>query len=100
MSEFLLLGARPPGAGEVSLSRAAHDVMALAAWQRWLRRWGLLRSFALPQDTVTQVRACLMVQASGEVAAERLAARWAQMSGYHVTVLPVWSAGVGEGHRP
>jgi hypothetical protein len=98
MSEFLLLGARPPRTGELSPGRAAHDVAALAAWHRWLRRWGLLRSFALPHDSMVELRACLIVQASGYPAAKRLAEGWGRMSGYQVTVLPLRSAAVGEGH--
>lgn len=52
MSEFLLLGVRPPGSAEVSLRRAAHDVVAVQAWHRLLRRWGLLRSFAFPEESI------------------------------------------------
>jgi len=89
VSEFLLLGARPRAAGEVSLARAAHDVMALAAWHRWLGRWGLLRSFAVPPEPVAELRACLVVRASGYGAAQGVAAAWGRLSGYRVTVLPL-----------
>jgi hypothetical protein len=99
MSEFLLLGVRPPGTAEVPLRRAAHDVIALATWHSWLRRWGLLRCFAMPQDSVTELRVCLIVQASGYAAAKRLAAGWGHISGYHVTVLQVCNATAGEERR-
>jgi len=46
VSEFLLLGIRPVAQGELSPAHAARDLVALAAWHRCLRRWGLLRSFA------------------------------------------------------
>jgi hypothetical protein len=92
MSEFLLLGTRLPGAGEVSPGRAAHDVIAVAAWHRCLRRWGLLRSFALPHDAVAGLRACLVIQASGEAAATRLAMGWERVSGYRVMALRLSAA--------
>jgi len=47
VSEFLLLGIRPVLPGELSPAGAARDLVALAAWHRCLRRWGLLRSFAV-----------------------------------------------------
>jgi hypothetical protein len=87
MSEFLLLAVRPPGDTEMSLRRVAHDVVASAAWHGLLRRWGLLRSFALPEESVAGLRACLLVRATGQVAAARLAAGWGSVSGYQVTVL-------------
>jgi hypothetical protein len=40
VSEFLLLGARPPAPDEASLGGIARDVMAQTAWHWWLRRWG------------------------------------------------------------
>lgn len=87
MSEFLLLAVRPASGAEVSLRRAAHDVIAVQAWHRLLRGWGLLRAFAFPDDSVAGVRACLLVRASGDAAAARLAACWGSVSGYQVTVL-------------
>lgn len=93
MSEFLLLAVRPPGSAEVSLRRVAHDVVAAGAWHRLLRRWGLLRSFAFPDESVAGLRACLLVTASGQAAAARLAASWTDVSGYQVTVLPLRGAG-------
>src|SRR5215472_15119045 len=89
MSEFLLLGVRPQGSGEVALSRAAHDVVALAGWHQLLRRWGLLRSFALPDEPVAGLRACLLVRATQPGAAAMLAAGWSRLSGYEVTVVPL-----------
>jgi hypothetical protein len=58
MTRFLLAGTRPPrpgspsepggpgDPGELALAAAAHRVVAAAAWYSWLRRWGLLLSFA------------------------------------------------------
>ena len=89
MSEFLLLAVRPPDGGEVPLTRAAHDVIALSGWHQLMRRWGLLRSFALPDEPVSGLRACLLVQASEQPAAVRLALGWGRLSGYDVTVLPL-----------
>ncbi len=99
---FLLAGTRParsdqpgsPGsadtagsAGELALAAAAHRVVAAADWYGWLRRWGLLLSFGLAGDPVAEVRACLVVLASDDAAAERLAAGWGAVSGYRVAVL-------------
>ena len=113
MTRFLLAGTRPlppdlPGpagladsvdsagpAGEVALGAAAHRVVAAAAWYGWLRRWGLLLSFGLARDPGAEVRACLVVLASDDQAAERLAAGWQTVSGYRVAVLAL----TGEGPR-
>ena len=89
MSEFLLLGARPPASSETSPARAAHDMAVVTAWHRWLRRWGLLRAFSLPQERTAELRACLVVWASGPAAAQRLGAGWGRVTGYQVTVLPL-----------
>ncbi len=89
MSEFLLLGVRRQACREVALRRAARDVIALTGWHQLMRRWGLLRSFALPDEPVAGLRACLLVQASGHLAAATLAAGWGRLSGYEVTVLPL-----------
>jgi len=89
MSEFLLLGVRPPRPGELGLSKAAHDVVALTGWHHLLRRWGLLRSFALPDEPVAGLRACLLIHATEQGAAAALAAGWSRLSGYEVTVLPM-----------
>jgi hypothetical protein len=98
MDEFLLVGIRPSVPAEVSLAGAAGSLTAGAAWQRWLRRWGLLRSFALPREPGAAPRACLVVRASGDAAAEALAAGWARVTGYRVQVMPL--ADVGGGPRP
>jgi hypothetical protein len=97
MREFLLLGARPSAPGGASPGGVAHDVAALAAWHEWLRRWGLLRSFGLPPDPAGELRACLVVRASGHAAAERLAAGWGQASGYQVTLVPLSGGTAGRG---
>jgi hypothetical protein len=97
VSEFLLLGARPPAPDEASLGGIARDVMAQTAWHWWLRRWGLLRSFGLPQDPAGELRACLVIRASGQPAAERLAAGWGQVSGYRVTLVPLSCKDAGRG---
>ena len=92
-SEFLLLGTRPGAgelrtpAGEVSPRRAARDLVAVQRWHQGLRRWGLLRSFALPPDAASDVRACLIIVVSEDQAATRLAAAWGRLSGYRVKVL-------------
>jgi hypothetical protein len=93
VTRFLLAGSLSgaPGsassAGELGLAAAAHRVVAAAAWFGWLRRWGLLLSFGLARDPVAEVRACLVVLASDDAAAERLAAGWGLVSGYRVAVL-------------
>ena len=91
MSEFLLIGTRPPVSeiqpGQMSPRQMARDLFALQAWHRCLRRWGLLRSFALPREDASELRACLIVSASGYQAAQRLAAGWSRASGYRVSVL-------------
>ncbi len=97
MSEFLLLGARSAGAAEMSPRRVAHDMAALTAWHDHLCRWGLLRSFALPHDSALGLRVCLIVRASGHVAANRLADDWGRRSGYLVIVLQLCDAAAGEG---
>jgi hypothetical protein len=97
VSEFLLLGTRPSAPGEASLGGVAHDVTALSAWHGWLRRWGLLRSFGLPRDPAGELRACLVIRASGQPAAERLAAGWGQVSGYRVMLVPLSGGTAGRG---
>jgi len=99
VSEFLLLGARPSVPGEASLGGVARDVVALTSWHGWLRRWGLLRSFGLPRDPDGELRACLVIRASGQPAAERLAAGWEQVSGYRVTLVPLSGGAAGLGGR-
>jgi hypothetical protein len=98
MSEFLLLGMRPQRDREVSPAGLACDVAAAAAWHRWLRRWGVLRSFALPCGPVADLRACLIIDASGQVAATRMASGWGRVSGYRVTVTQLCDA-VASGGR-
>jgi len=96
VNEFLLLGNRPPASGETSPARAAHDMAAVAAWHRWLRRWGLLRAFSLPHDRSADLRACLVVWASEPAAAQRLGAGWGRVTGYQVTVLPLLDGSAGK----
>jgi hypothetical protein len=79
MTEFLLAGTRQPqpgGSGELALGAAARRVAHAAAWHGWLRRWGLLVSYGLPGEPRAGVRACQVVAASNEPAAQRLAAGW------------------------
>ena len=103
MTRFLLAGTRPgsatsaTSAGELGLAAAAHRVLEAAAWCGWLRRWGLLLSFGLARDPVAEVRACLVVLAGDDQAAERLAAAWGKVSGYRVAVLAL--TGPDEGAR-
>jgi hypothetical protein len=104
MTRFLLAGTRAVrpggpgdagGPGELALTAAAHRVVVAAAWYGWLRRWGLLLSFGLARDPMAEPRACLVVLASDDQAAERLASGWGTVSGYRVAVLPLtgWAAG-------
>jgi hypothetical protein len=97
VSEFLLLGTRPAPPPEMSPARAARDLATLAAWHRWLRRWGLLRSYAVRPPWLAGPRVCLVVRAAGPAAAARLAAGWGQAGGYQVTVLRLCDAATGEG---
>ena len=97
MSEFLLLGSRPVPSPELSPAKAARDLTALAAWHRWLRRWGLLCSYAVRPPWLAGPRVFLVVRASGPAAARRLAAGWEQAGGYQVTVLRLCDAATGEG---
>ena len=95
MSEFLLVGTWPAARAELPLAVAARTVVTGAAWHGWLRRWGLLRSYGLPADPGGEPRACLVVRATGDEAARRLAAGWGRVSGYRVTVLPLMTTGEG-----
>jgi len=92
MTRFLLAGSAG-SAGELGLAAAAHRVVAAVAWYGWLRRWGLLLSFGLARDPAAEVRACLVVLASNDDAAERLAAGWGTVSGYRVAVLALTGSG-------
>jgi len=87
MSAYLLAGMRRPLDAELTLAVAARDVVAQTLWHGWLRRWGLLESFALPRDPATEPRACLVIRATGEDAAARIAGEWERVSGYRVAVL-------------
>lgn len=78
---------RRPLDGELTLAVAARDVVAQTHWHGWLRRWGLLESFALPRDPASEPRACLVIRATGEESAARLAEEWERVSSYRVTVL-------------
>jgi hypothetical protein len=89
MSEFLLLAARRAAPRELSPACAARDLLTLAAWHQCLRRWGLLRSFALGRGGRAGLGTCLVVRVSGPAAAQRLAAGWERLAGYDVTVLPL-----------
>jgi hypothetical protein len=99
MTGFLLAGTRRPepgGSGELALGPAARGVVEAARWHGWLRRWGLLLSFALPCDPRAGIRACLVVAASDERAASRLAAGWATVTGYQVAVLTLTGEQAGK----
>jgi hypothetical protein len=89
MTPFLLAGVRPAGGSgaEPGLAVTARRVVATAAWQGWLRRWGLLAGYALSQEPTADLRVCLVVRASSARAAKRLAWDWETVSGYRVTVL-------------
>jgi hypothetical protein len=96
VSEFLLLGTRPAPAPELSPPQAARDLAALATWHRWLRRWGLLRSYAVRPPWLAGPRVCLIVRAAGPTAAQRIAAGWQRAGGYQVTVLQLRDGAIGE----
>ncbi len=96
----MLVGSRPPGGPERSPALAAHDAAALITWHQGLRRWGLLRSFAVPDDERAETgdsgpRLCLVLQVSCAEAARRLAARWERLGGYRVSVLALRDACAG-----
>jgi hypothetical protein len=95
VSEFLLLGTRPTPPPELSPARAARDLTTLATWHRWLRRWGLLCSYAVRPPGLADPRVFLIVRATGPAAARRLAAGWEQAGGYQVTVVPLCDAATG-----
>jgi hypothetical protein len=97
VSEFLLLGTRPAPQPEMSPARVARDLATLAAWHRWLRRWGLLRSYAVRPPWLAGPRVCLIVRAGGPAAARRLAAGWEQAGGYEVTVMELCDETAGKG---
>jgi hypothetical protein len=99
VSEFLLLGMRPAVPAEVSPARAAGALAGLAVWHGWLRRWGLLRSYAVQPPWLAGPRVLLLVRASGPAAARRLAAGWEQAGGYQVTVVPMRDGAIGEGRH-
>jgi hypothetical protein len=99
MTPFLLAGTRPPRPGELSPAGAAHDLVAMARWHGWLRRWGLLLWFGLAGEPVAELRACLVVAASDGQAARRLAAGWGDVSGYRVMVLPLAGTNAGAAGR-
>ena len=100
MSEFLLLGARKAGSVETSPRLAAREMAALTTWHQHMRRWGLLRAFALPHDSASGLRVCLVIRASGQVAASRLAQEWRRMGGYEVSVVPLCDASQDAGTGP
>lgn len=93
MTPFLLAGTRPAAgsAARPGLAAAAHRVVSAAAWHGWLRRWGLLDGYGLAGDPVAELRACLVVRASDDSAALRLARGWEAVTGYRVTVLSLTS---------
>jgi hypothetical protein len=102
MTEYLLVGTWQPQPGvvrELALAAAARRVVQAAAWHGWLRRWGLLLSYGLPGEPRAGIRACLVVAASSEQAAQRLAAGWATVSGYRVAVLTLTGELAGESER-
>jgi hypothetical protein len=92
LSAYLLAGIRRPLESELTLAAAAREVVARTIWHGCLRRWGLMESFALPQDPASEPQACMIVRATGEEAAAQLAEGWALVSGYRVTVLALSTA--------
>lgn len=92
MTAYLLVGRRVPGGAERSPAIVARTTAALMTWHQGLRRWGLLRSFTLPDAVTGETMFCLVVQSSGPAAAKRLATRWGRLGGYLVTVLEMRDA--------
>ena len=92
MTSYLLVGNRVPGAPERSPAMVANAAVALLTWHNELRRWGLLRSFALPDPVTGEAMLCLVVQTSGPAAAQLLARRWGRIGEYLVTVLELRDA--------
>ena len=89
MTQFLLAGTRSAAGdtAEPGLAVAARQLASAVAWHGWLRRWGLLAGYGLARDPADEVRACLVVRASDNDAADRLARGWATVTGYRVAVL-------------
>lgn len=97
MTRYVLAGRRPPteAVAEPGLAATARRVVSAATWHRWLRRWGLLVAYGLPRDLLADPSACLVIRASDDLAAERLAGGWEQVSGYRVTVLSLEAESAG-----
>lgn len=99
MTQFLLAGTRPAASGTAGtgLSAAAIQLASATAWHGWLRRWGLLAGYGLASDPAEELRACLVVRASDNDAAERLARGWESVTGYRVAVLSLTGEPGGSG---
>jgi hypothetical protein len=97
MTEYLLVGTRQPIVRELSPAGVAREMAAATSWHQCLRRWGLLRYVGLPQEPDADVRACLVIQASGQDAATRLASGWGRVSGYRVSVTRLRAAATAAG---
>jgi len=100
MTEYLLVGTRQPVARELSPAGVAREMAAATVWHQCLRRWGLLRYVGLPHEPDAEVRACLVIQASGQDAATRLASGWGCVSGYRVSVARLLDAATAPGWAP
>ena len=100
MTEYLLAGTRDPDVVELSPTRVAREMAAATTWHQCLRRWGLLRLVGLPQEPDSDVRACLVIQASGQDAAIQLASGWGRVSGYRVSVARLLDAATAPGWAP
>lgn len=89
MTQFLLAGTRPAAGStaEPGLAAAARQVLSAASWHGWLRRWGLLAGYGVASNPADELRACLIVRASDNYGAERLAQAWQRVTGYRVAVL-------------
>jgi hypothetical protein len=99
MSTFVLMGARPFPQPELSATGLAADIERACEFIGSLRRWRLLRCYATGTARADQPRVVLVMRASSQGGAERVAAVWSRLSGFDVTVWPLVVAGPGCGRR-
>jgi hypothetical protein len=91
MSNFVLLGARPFPYPELSPAPLGAAIAGAADFVASMRRWRLLDCCATGEAAADQPRAVLVARASSPVAAAILGAAWSRVSGYDVTVWPVFT---------
>jgi hypothetical protein len=91
MSNFVLLGARAFPYPELSPAPLGAAIAGAADFVASMRRWRLLDYCATGEAVTDQPRAVLVARASSPVAAAVLGAAWSSVSGYDVTVWPVFT---------